>query len=32
MSSHVLYVHKGKLISGPSPKKLEMSQSPFQNE
>jgi len=32
MSSHVLYVHKGKLILKPSLEKLEMSQSHFQNE
>jgi len=32
MSSHVLYVHKGKLIIRPSQEKLEMSQSHFQNE
>ena len=29
MSSHVLYVHKGKLIIIPSQEKLEMSQSHF---
>jgi len=32
MSSHLLYVHKGKLIIRPSQDKLEMSQSNFQNE
>jgi len=31
MSSHVLYVNKGKLIIRPTPEKLEMSQSHFQN-
>ena len=32
MSSHLLYVHKGKLILKPLPKKLKMSQSHFQNK
>jgi len=32
MSSHVLYVHKGKLILRLSLEKIEMSQSHFQNE
>jgi len=32
MSSHVLYVHKGKLIIRSSQEKLEISQSHFQNE
>jgi len=32
MSSHLLSVHKGKMIIRPSPEKFEMSQSHFQNE
>jgi len=32
MSSHVLYIHKGKLIIRSSQEKLEMSQSHFQIE